>query len=254
MWRLIGILIFLSSVLSSCNINKDLMFKTNTEFVFDTLRLGNINAEFKFAPNDMFSFDVLTSEGNVIIEASSATQAVFMPSSRSVYNQYMIRPDGYAELPIVGEVLMSGLSISEAQDLLAEKYAQQLVNPYVVVRALNRRALVFNGDGSTGRVVGLLDNNTRLIEVIALGGGLARRANASKIKVIRKINGKDEIYNIDLSKIEGITAANMVIENGDVIYVTPTPDLMLGFTEEILPTVRLFSSILLLTIALERFN
>jgi polysaccharide export outer membrane protein len=230
------------------------MFRTDTEFVFDTLRLGDANAEFKFAANDIFAFDVLTSEGNVIIEASSATQAVFLPGARSVYNQYMIRPNGYVNLPIVGEFYAAGLTVTEFQTKLAELYSTQLVNPYVVVKALNRRALYYNGDGSTGRIVGLLDNNTTLLEVVTIGGGLNERANASKIKIIRKVNNKDEVYLVDLSTIEGITAASMVIENGDIIYVTPTPDIMKGFTDEILPTVRLLSSILFLTFAFNRLN
>jgi len=254
MLRYFSVLIFAVVVMSSCNINRDLMFKTDTEFVFDTLRLDSSTKEFTLAPNDIFSFDVLTSDGNLIIEASSATQSVFLPSTRSVYNQYLIRPDGKVVLPIVGEVQASGYTTTEFQTVLGDLYAKQLVNPYVVVKVINRRALVYNGAGSSGQIVGLLDNNTRLIEVITLAGGLASRADSRKIKVIRKENGEDKVFLVDLSTIEGITRADMVIENGDIIYVTPTPDLMVGFTQEILPTVRLLSSIVFLTFALQRFQ
>jgi polysaccharide biosynthesis/export protein len=253
MLRFFSILSLVVVALSSCNINKDLMFKTDTEFVFDSLRVDSSSKEFRLAPNDMFAFDVLTSEGNVIIEASSATQAVFLPSSRSVYNQYMIRPDGFVNLPIVGEVYASGFTVTEFQKVLSDLYSKQLVNPYVVVRALNRRAIVYRGQG-IGVVVGLTENNTRLIEVLTQAGGLAPRADASKIKVIRKVNNEDKVFLLDLSTIEGIADANMVVENGDIIYVTPTPDLMRGFTDEILPTVRLISTLLFLTFALQRFQ
>ncbi len=230
------------------------MFRTDSEFVFDTLRTDTSRKEFRLAPNDIFAFDVLTSEGNVIIEASSATQAVFLPSSRSVYNQYLIRPNGFVNLPIIGEVYAAGYTLNEFQMELAKLYSEQLVNPYVVVRVLNRRALVYNGQGSGGQVVGLADGNITLIEVLTLAGGLASRADASKIKIIRKVGGEDEVYRVDLSTIEGLASANMIIENGDIIYVTPTPDIMRGFTEELLPTVRLLSTLLFLTIALQRFQ
>jgi polysaccharide export outer membrane protein len=254
MLRYLSAFIVVAFLISSCNINRDLMFKTDTEFVFDTVRIDSATKEFTLAPNDIFSFDVLTSDGNLIIEASSGTQSMILPATRSVYNQYLIRPDGKVTLPIVGEVLASGYTTSEFQKVLGDLYSQQLVNPYVVVRVINRRALVYNGQGSEGVIVGLLDNNTRLIEVLALAGGLAPRADARKIKIIRKEEGKEMVYLVDLSTIEGIKMADMVIENGDIVYVTPTPDLMLGFTEEILPTVRLLSSIVFLTIVLERFN
>lgn len=228
------------------------MFKTNTEYVFDTPKRDTTDGQFRLAANDIISFDIFTNEGSVIIEASTARERIQL-GSRSLIDQYLVRPDGNVELPLIGLVQASGKTIVEFQKELETLYSKVLVNPYCIVRVINRRVLVFGGNGSIGTVVGLENNNVRLIEAIALAGGLQARAHAGKIKVMRKVNGEDQVYRIDLSRIEGLNQANMIVENGDIIYVEPTPNLAREFLADVSPVVQFASTIVLLVAVISRF-
>ncbi len=254
-YRNMRFFIFLIAIIigaSSCTINKDIMFKTDSEYVFDTPKRDTTGGQFRLAPNDIISFDIFTNEGSVIIEASTARERVQL-GGRSLLDQYTVRPDGQVELPLVGLVYASGKSIVEFQAELEQLYAKVLVNPYCVVRVINRRVLVFTGNGSSGTVVGLENNNVRLIEALALAGGLQARAHAGRIKLMRKVDGEDQVYRIDLSRIEGLQQANMIVENGDIIYVEPTPSLAREFLADVAPVVQFASTLVLLVAVLSRF-
>lgn len=103
-----------------------------------------------------------------------------------------------------------------------------------------------HGEGSVGTVVPILNQNITLIEAIALAGGIQERGNAAKIKLIRRVDGKDFVYRINLRTIEGIQDARTVVQAGDIIYVEPVPQLANEFVRDIAPIVSLISSTLVL--------
>ena len=64
---------------------------------------------------------------------------------------------------------------------------------------------------------------------------------------MRKLEtGEREIYRVDLSKIEGLKFADMVIQSNDYIYVDPRPELAKEIRDEIVPVFSLFSTVLVI--------
>lgn len=228
------------------------MFKTDAEYAFDVVQRDTTSGEFILLPNDIFQFELYSNEGSAIIEAFTSRERGIIAGVRQNY-QFRVLPDGTVELPIIGVVKVQGYTITQAQSILEEEYNKYIVNSYCQIRILNRRVLVYNGNSSQGTVVGLNSNNIRLIEAITLAGGLGQRANAKKIKIIRTINDKSEVYKVDLSTIEGINAANMIVENGDIIYVESTPNLAREAFQDLQPIVSILSSIAIVIGLLNRF-
>jgi polysaccharide export outer membrane protein len=66
-------------------------------------------------------------------------------------------------------------------------------------------------------VVPLIDENVRLLEVLALANGISNDAKANNIRVLR---GED-VFLIDLSTIEGFRTSNLIMQPGDIVYVEP---------------------------------
>jgi polysaccharide export outer membrane protein len=229
---------------SSCSVNKDFMFKTDQEYVFDKPQLDSSHKEFRLSPYDLLNVSVYTKEGEIIFEATSSRErGVFTLESRTFY---LVETDGYVELPVVGRVLAQGLTIQELQSNLEEKFEERFVNPFCIIKVTNRRVIVFNGNAGAAQVVPLENANMRLIEAIAAAGGLGTRANASKIKVIRKEKTEDQVFLIDLSTIEGLDYANMIVQNGDIIYVESTKNLGREVLNDTAPVVSILTSILLM--------
>jgi protein involved in polysaccharide export with SLBB domain len=103
--------------------------------------------------------------------------------------------------------------------------------------------LVYNGQRGQGTVVALTNPNVTLLEALSIAGGLGEDANAAKVRVYRIVNGQQQLYSFDLSKIEGLRNAHFIIQSGDIIHVEPMPQIAREVQQDILPFVQLVSSL-----------
>ena len=87
-----------------------------------------------------------------------------------------------------------------------------------------------------------MNPNTTLLEVLAMTGGIHQGGNARLVKVMRKVKGKREIYLIDVSTIDGLKYADMIIQGDDYIYIEPRTRLIQGAIAELAPILSLMST------------
>jgi polysaccharide export outer membrane protein len=202
--------------------------------------------EYRLSPNDIITFYLYTNDGFMIIDLQS--MGTFGPNSNARVNntiqvRYLIETDGYVKLPTLRRVKLAGLTIDEAEAFLEKEYARDYIDPFVILRVVNRRVIVSTGAGGRATVVTLDNANTRLIEALALAGGIQDRGKAKEIKVIREYQDSTQVYKFDLSTIEGIEGANMIVQANDIIYVEPTPRIASELLQDWIPVLTLFTSI-----------
>jgi len=244
-YRLAAPLLVVASLFSSCTINRDIMFRTSTDYEFDTF-VDSAQGSLILQPNDMIQFRLFANDGFKMIDLvsdNSTREASFL--QRTMFNYY-IESDGRIKLPLIGRVSISGRTLREAEAYLEEVYSVYYNKPFVQILVTNRRVIVFPGGGGDARSVVLENNNTTLLEVLGAAGGLNQRANAHKVKVFRY--GPDRqrlVYQFDLSDISGLRYADMVMQGDDVIYVQPNPEIAREVLSDLTPLITLMSSILL---------
>ncbi len=232
-------------LLSGCTLNRDIMFRTSTDYVFDTYS-DSSRSKLRLQPNDMIEFRLFANDGFKMIDLVSAggsREATFL--QRTAFD-YFIDSEGMAKLPLLGKVHIAGMTLRDAERFLEEKYVEYYNRPFVQVVVNNRRVVVFPGQGGDARSVLLENNNTTLLEVIGLAGGLSERGNAHKVKLFRY--GPDRkrlVYQFDLSDISGLEYADIVMQGDDVVYVQPNPEIVRGLVQDLAPYVTLLTSILL---------
>ena len=110
----------------------------------------------------------------------------------------------------------------------------------------NKRVIVFPGSAGDAKVIPLQNNNTTLIEALALAGGIADDGKARMVKLIRQNKDKHDVFLIDLSQIEGIMQGSMVLQANDIIYVEPRKKYASRFIQEAAPIVSILTSIFVL--------
>ena len=234
-----------------CTINRDIMFKTGEDFDFSPLPEAE-SAGYRIAPNDMLQFQMFSNKGQRLNQATAGGVGSGSGGNNQQMNNrmngqgglaYLVKPDGLVELPELGDIRLEGLTIEEAEALLEEAYASFYKDPFVILRVQNNRVYIFPGETGKASVVTLENMNTTLLEVLALSGGIGNRANASKVKLIRRTEQGNEIYKMDLSTIEGLDAANTVVQAYDIIYVEPMPQLVRETTESLTPITSLISTL-----------
>lgn len=175
-----------------------------------------ITEQYIIQPNDLISIEVYSNKGERIIdpdfELSNDMNANQMNTKPEI--EYQINNAGAVKLPMIGEVKLGGLGLRSAESELEDKYNEYYNNPFVNITYKNKRVTVV---GEVNKVVPLTNENTHLIEVLALADAVT---NNSKVQNIRLVRGED-IFIIDLSKIEGLKKTNMLVQPGDIIYVEP---------------------------------
>lgn len=235
--------------LSSCGINSHIMFQGDEdEFITEDIPISPKEA-YRITPDDKIKFSMYTEDGKNIVDIMSGVREGVNQAQRlgaGTDIEYLVRPDGTVELPIVGMVKVGGLSIIECQKYLSEQFSKKYKSPFVIVEVTNRRVIVFPGSGGEAQVVPLTNNNTTLMEVIALSGGITERGKAYEVKVMRKTAEGREIYKVDLSSVQGLKYADMIVQTNDYVYVEPTKQLSKEVLKEVAPIISILSSALVL--------
>lgn len=224
----IGTIIFTAS---SCKLNRQFMFQVPEDFQYSKLIQDSATKEYVIQPGDEIQFDIYTNQGARIVELSTGSPNNTIVNSD---NNFVVNMEGFAELPMIGTQKLSGLTKRQAEDYLEEQFGQHFVNPFVIVNVLSRRVFYFNGQGS-GKVIPLGNNQVSLVEAIGLAGGISDYSRADQIKLIRFTNDKQEVFLIDLSKIEGAQFANLPLRSGDLIYVEAERRLGQRFARNVTP-------------------
>ena len=233
--------------LSSCNYGAYEMFKTPKDYQFDTPP-SNDTAAYILQPFDIIDFKLYANEGFKLIDLSALTEARTTMTNGVTGVTYLIENDGRVKLPILGYEPLAGKTLKQAEAYLEQKYAQYYKKPFARIKVLNRRVTVFaggvSGNSSQGRakVVPLKNENTSLFEVLGEVGGPSALSKVRKVKVIRGDLSNPQVFLFDLSTIEGVKKADIVLQNNDIIYVEPIIKPVRQFVSDVSPVISLIIS------------
>jgi polysaccharide export outer membrane protein len=224
------------------------MFKTPRDYTFD-VPPDTVWKQYVLQPNDQFIFRLFANDGFKLIDMTGmmgqGTNAQILNPQFSP--SYLIEFDGTVKLPVLGRVSLTGMTVREAELVLQEKYAQSFNDPFVQLLVNNRRVIIYPGEAGQATVVPLSNINMTLIEALAQAGGIAEDGKAHRVKLFRRdlASNQTSVYQFDLSRIEGLQYANLVVQTGDVIYVQPRRRVGANLLRELSPWVALLTTALL---------
>jgi polysaccharide biosynthesis/export protein len=133
-----------------------------------------------------------------------------------------IRPDGKITFPLVGDLPAAGRTAKQLTDDLAKALALYIKEPVVTVSVdeINNFKVYVLGEVATQGVL-TLRRRTRLLEAIALSGGLSQFADKSNLVLMRYEGGKETRTRIDYRKVVSgeRPELNVFLKPGDTIIV-----------------------------------
>ena len=256
------LIIICLSFFYSCTINSNRMLRTPKDYEFDKIEAELNNIEYKIDINDQLTFQLYTNNGFQLIDMFSANGSGNNQSQRIMQNirtdngsLYLVRQDSLVEFPIIGDINIVGKTIKETELYLENKLSEFYVDPFIVLGVSTKRIFLFNGaSGGEAVVVNLLYNNMTLFEVLATAGGISASNSSKKIKIIRKTNDGNKIYNVDLSTIDGINKGNMIMQSHDIVYITPNFNLGSEIVQDINSVFSFISTISLVWLTISQIN
>jgi polysaccharide export outer membrane protein len=131
---------------------------------------------------------------------------------------------GFITVPLLGQVLIKGSSAREAEQQIEDLYRKQYIkDPHVsifVAEHYSQRVTLVGQFKNPGTYDYL--SKQRLLDVIALGGGLSDKAGRiAQVRRSSNLQGEPGIFIIDLDRLikEGQDEFNIEINGGDVLFV-----------------------------------
>jgi polysaccharide biosynthesis/export protein len=201
--------------LPSCHVlYPSLMFKQK-EYQFFELAQKQID-QYVIQPGDELSVKVYARDGFRLIDIIGGATGGGIGSSATT-SSYLVDNEGFVRYPIIGEMFVKGYTEREMQRILADRFSNLFVDPFVIVHIENRRCFIFKG--STASVIPLNNGPTNLLEVIAKSSGLDANSKAFKIKILRGDIKNPQVILVDLSTLEGMRKADLIIQSNDIIYI-----------------------------------
>lgn len=136
--------------------------------------------------------------------------------------EVIVRPDGGISFPLVGDIQAAGRTPEELAEAMAVRVRAYIPDAVVTVSVQELRGLriyvsgnVENpGQYTVGRYVDVL-------QAIAMAGGLTPFADAADIRVIRRIGGRERVFEFNYREVQRgrNLQQNIRLEPDDVVVV-----------------------------------
>lgn len=255
-WRALALLSIIALMSSCTSTRKSVYFN---EIEDSDLTITSKEYEPVIHPNDILSIMVssLNAEASEVFNKPVIPEAIYTTNTATTTqaNGYLVTQEGYIQFPILGNIMVAGMTKRQIKDLLTTQLSDKklLVDPVVDVRYLNFRVAVM---GEVGRpsVVTVPSEKISLLEALALAGDLTIYANRENVMLIREENGKRQIRRIDLTSAELLTSPYYYLRSNDIIYAEANKARVASTNRAIQWLPVIFAALTFAIIAIDRVN
>jgi polysaccharide export outer membrane protein len=221
------VLLLLSSWIVSCGTQKkaaiNYVDNTDSTVLNDTVKV----TEIKIQKNDLLSIQVYSSSLDPAVDApynlgGSATSSSSAGSGGAGSSTgFLVDENGNIEYPRLGTIHAEGLTKSQLSDIIKSKLiapVELLKNPSVIIRFLNFKVTVLGEVAKPGPIT-IPTGHITVLEAIGLAGDIPITGKKNTVRVLREIDGRREIGNIDLTSKKVFDSPYYNLLQNDVVMV-----------------------------------
>lgn len=137
--------------------------------------------------------------------------------------QVRVNRKGEISLPLIGTVVVGGLSVSEAEQQIADSLKQNFMkNPHVsiFIKEYESQKITVNGWVKNPGVFAL-KGGTTLMQAISLANGLDRLADAKEVVIFRKDAQREGTtgYRINFEDVQAGRVSDPFLKRDDIVVV-----------------------------------
>jgi len=155
-------------------------------------------------------------------------------------NSHTISDSGFVELPVVGKIMIAGLSLEDARLVVEERLKQYLTEVSVILKLSGFRVTLIGEVKRPGRYSPYV-SRLNIFEALALSGDMTSYGNRERVMIIRKNEGKENVYILNLLDKNILESEYYYLLPNDVIYVESLNAKTWGFEQ--FPYVLILSTV-----------
>jgi polysaccharide export outer membrane protein len=198
--------------LCSCSYKQQhVLFKTDLPVPASTAQ-GAVSSSYKIGPDDVLQIRNLQNIKYIADEQQTSVGIAQNPT-------YQVQEDSTVTLPVIGHVLVGGLTKTQATKKIEELYKKSLLkDPIIDLKIINLKVTILGEVRTQGNYL-LLKDKTNLVDMIGEAGGLTEKADEKTIKIVRGDKTRPQIIMADLNNIRTLANPELNLQNNDIIYV-----------------------------------
>jgi len=213
-------------LLFSCVSNKRIVYLQDHSqhhphnYLADT-SFHNKPGSFDLQPNDVISVRInhvqLTRAYTVVSEGKDEQRS---PQQHPYLNGFIIDEAGMIDLPTMGKMKVSGLSVFEAQEAIAAAADNYFSDPSVRVFLLNFYVTVLGEVKNPGRYP-VYTNQVNIFEALGMTGDAGEYADRESVKLLRNRADQNHLTHVDLTDQGLLASGYFFLQPNDVLMVKP---------------------------------
>ena len=211
------------TVLTSCTSNKQMQYLQELSQYPETKINSN---KYTLQPNDILKIDVHSTNTEAAVpynKLGAFSSKVANATLQSLQLEgYLISSEYNFNFPVLGEISVKDKTVEKLELELEKQLIRErhLVNPLVTVRLLNGKFTIL-GEVQKPGTYSYVENRVSILQALGYAGDLTIDGVRNNINLIREIDGKRNVYEIDLTDIEIMNADTYYIQPNDIIIVKP---------------------------------
>ena len=182
------------------------------DLIFDMMQTS-------FMPTNEPNFD-----GTYILDFGDVLEIQLVGQNNETIEQ-AIKRDGSINLSNIGKIYVSGISLSQAVDLIQNKIKDAYIgtNAYISVTNIRDIQILVSGNSYNPGIY-TLNGNSNMLHVLAMAGGIDKNGSYREIKHIRNNEVIDTLDLYDIF-IYGKSFVGKRLRSGDSVFVSPVKNL-----------------------------
>jgi polysaccharide export outer membrane protein len=166
---------------------------------------------------------------------------------------YTVNSNGSIHLPLLNDVYVKDLTLSEASAKIADLLQPYLTKPSVVMKFVSNNVTIL-GEVANPGLYTFSEEDLNIFQALGLAGDITIFGDRDQVVLIRKSDSLLTTSTISMNKDDFLTSNLFFIQDDDVIYVKPLKRRVFGFEEFPFPLLLSVVSTTLLTISFIQNN
>ncbi|QKG78795.1 polysaccharide biosynthesis/export family protein [Tenuifilum thalassicum] len=216
-------LIIIATLIASVSCNRKAQLVYLNDVTNETL--GAIKAPvYLIKPGDVLSIQIYTQDPNISqlfnLANTQNTNASYNTEISSYISGFSVNDSGQVNLPVIGKVKISELSVRDAQESIQQAANKYLKDALVVVKLLSFRVTVLGEVKLPGTYTNYKDN-LNIFEAIGMAGDLTDFGERSNVLVLRNTPQGVKTFRMNLQDKNIVTSEGFFLQPNDTVIVEP---------------------------------
>lgn len=183
----------------------------------------NNTEEPKIQPNDILAITVnsLNAESNYLFNRGVLQSgAAAAGNEASLSTGYLVDKAGNITFPVLGKVMLAGLTREEATEKLSAEIKKNVKDPIVTIRFVNFKITVI-GEVNKPSTFTIPTERISILEALGLAGDMTSYGKRENVLLIREKDGLRSTIRLNLNDKALLNSSYYYLQQNDVVYVEP---------------------------------